>query len=81
MCELFEDNILKIEGNQTTGLEAVNIVVNLQRKIQNLLETKFISIDAEEELQRIAEMDPGFNEEDAVDNIAVQIYGNSSNFS
>lgn len=53
LCELFESAIRMIEGNQTSGIEALKTVENLQAKIQNVIRSKFISIEAEEELNSV----------------------------
>lgn len=56
-CELFEKAILKIEGNNVTGYEAAKIVENLRCKLQSQIDAKFISLDAEEELNGVIEYD------------------------
>lgn len=79
LCEVFENAILKIEGNQTTGYEAVKIVDELCKTLETTIALKFMSIDAENEVRNIAELDPSFDETDIFDKTIQPIYGKSSN--
>lgn len=75
MCELFEQSILKIEGNQTCGHEAVKIVAGLYGSLETTISMKYMSLDAETELKRIKELDPTFDETDVFERILHPIYG------
>lgn len=81
LCEIFENAILKIEGNQTTGVEAVKIVDDLKRTLETTIAIKFLSLDTEKEVRNIAQLDPTFDETDVFDRYVYPIYGKSLNYS
>lgn len=74
LCETFEDAILKIEGNQTTGYEAMKTVDSVYRTLETILAVDFMPIDAEDELRKICQLDPYFDETSVFDTIR-PIYG------
>lgn len=74
ISELFEDAILKIEGNQTSGYEAVKIVDDVYNALETIIGVQFMSIDAQNEIQKIKEMDPNFDDKSTFD-IIRPIYG------
>lgn len=78
LCELFESAIRKIEGNQTTGFEAVKTIQNLTEQIQNVIESKFISIQAEEELKHVLRNSEDMDEQTIFETIINPLYGEYS---
>lgn len=62
LCATFEDAILKIEGNDVCGNEAVKIIQDLQNKLLKQIDASFISIDAEEALRDICQTNPNVDE-------------------
>lgn len=73
LCEVFEQAILKIEGNEICGNEAVKIVQDLQNKLQKQIDASYISIEAEKAVREICEMDSTI-EKDSFKNIAISLY-------
>lgn len=63
-----------IEGNQTSGYEAVKIVDSMYNALETIVAVEFLSVDAEREVQRITRLDPNFDETSVFD-IIRQIYG------
>lgn len=74
LCELFEDAILKIEGNEICGNEAVKIIQDLQRKLQKQVDAKYISIEAEQALDDAYEIDSDVDKVDLSENTAQPLY-------
>lgn len=73
ICELFEDAILKIEGDQISGYEGIKIVENLQIKLRGCIEKRFIGIEAEQEVINMKV--PGIDKATVFDDIVHPIYG------
>lgn len=71
LCSMFEDAILKIEGSNICGNEAIKIVLDLQIKLQKQIDSMYISIDAQ---QALRDTDPNVDETDSVENIALPLY-------
>lgn len=74
LCQIFEGAILKIEGNETSGCEAVKIVDSVYNALETIIGVEFISIEAAQEVKQIAYFDPGFDETSVFD-IIRPIYG------
>lgn len=74
LCEIFEDAILKIEGDEMCGNEAVKIVQDLQKKLQNQTESLYISIEAEQALHDVSRSDPTFAETDPLQYTVPSLY-------
>lgn len=55
LCAMFEDAVLKIEGNNICGNEAIKIVKNVQSKLESQINGSFISIDAEQALREVCQ--------------------------
>lgn len=77
LCEVFEEAILKIEGNQTSGYEAVKIVDSVYHALETIIAVEFVSVDAEREVRQIKQLDPNFDET-SVFEIIRPIYGNEN---
>lgn len=75
LCELFESAIKMIEGNEIAGFEAVKTVEDLQQKMQNVIDSSFLSFDAQEEFERISEVDPDIDQQTTFDTIIKPLYG------
>lgn len=75
ICEMFEEAILMIEGNDISGYEAIKVVKNIQMKLQGCIDESFMSIEAERELVNIRKFDPNFDETAPFDDIVRPIYG------
>lgn len=75
LCESFEEAILRIEGNQTCGHEAIKIVADLCLSLETTISLEHISLDAEEELQKITQLDAEFDETGIFDRTVHPIYG------
>lgn len=75
LCEVFEGAIIKMEGNETTGNEAVKIVDGVYNTLETIISVEFISVEAGVEINRIKQLDPDFNETIVFDVIR-PIYGN-----
>lgn len=74
LCEMFEIAILKIEGDAITGNEAVKIVKDIQTKLNNQIDSTFITIEAEEALREVAQSDPTFDETDSMNRTVLPLY-------
>lgn len=68
LCELFEDAIVKIEGNET-GFEANRIVDGLYRTLETTILMEFFSLDAEKELENIKKIDGNVTKKNVFDEI------------
>lgn len=75
LCAVFEETILKIEGNTICAYEAVFQVNLLCQKIKEYIDLKYIPIEAEEELEVLSRIDDEFDKDAAIDNIVVSLYG------
>lgn len=75
LCELFEAAILKIEGNQTCGHEAVKIVDDLYRSLETTVSMEFLSLQAEKEVKNIRQFNPTFDETGVFEKFVRPIYG------
>lgn len=75
LCELFEDTIRKIEGEEITGYEAVKIVDDLYRTLETTISMEFFSLDAEKELGNIMKVDRTVTKKNTFDDILRPIYG------
>lgn len=75
LCEVFEDAIVKIEGNEITGYEAVRIVDGLYRTLETTISMEFFSLDAEKELENIMKIDENITKKTVFDEILRPIYG------
>lgn len=75
LCDIFEEAILKIEGNETTGYEAVKIVENLYLSLETTISMEFLSLDAEKEVKNIRQFDPTFDETGVFGKFVQPIYG------
>lgn len=69
LCEVFEDAIVKIEGNEITGYEAVRIVDGLYRTLETTISMEFFSLDAEKELENIMKIDENITKKTVFDEI------------
>lgn len=74
LCAMFEDAILKIEGNDVCGNEAIKIIQDLQNKLMKQIDASFISIDAEQALREICQNDPNVDETGSIENIVLPLY-------
>lgn len=74
LCAMFEDAILKIEGNDVCGNEAIKIVQDLQNKLRKQIDSTFISIDVELAVREMCQTDPNVDETDLIENIAMPLY-------
>lgn len=63
---MFEDAILKIEGDEICGNEAVRIINDLQKKLQNQIDLTYVSIEAEDALRELNQTDPRFADTDQI---------------
>lgn len=75
ICELFEEAIVMIEGNDICGYEAIKIVQNLQIKLHGCVEQQFMSIEAEQELSKIAQQEREYDQAAIFVDIMQPIYG------
>lgn len=75
LCEIFEEAILKIEGNETTAVQGVKIVDGLYRSLETTIAMEFLSFDAEKELENIMKTDSTINKKNIFDDILRPIYG------
>lgn len=74
LCEMFEHAILKIEGDDICGNEAIKIVENLQSQLQKQIDESFISIETERALHEASEMDLTVDEANTIERIAFPLY-------
>lgn len=74
-CDLFETAILKIEGSTVSGIEAIKIIENLRGKLQTQIDEKFISLDAEEELDALIKSKAVANKQTIIDELVQPIHG------
>lgn len=59
LCEMFEDAVLKVEGNLIFGNEALKIVDDLMNKLRELIDASFISIEVEKALSEVNQINMG----------------------
>lgn len=71
---MFEEAILKVEGNDICGNDAIKIVKDLQNELQNQIDASYISIEVEQALHELCQTDPTVDEVDLIENTACSLY-------
>lgn len=74
LCEMFEHAILKIEGDDICGNEAITIIEDLQNKLQNQIDASYVSIEVENALREACQTDSTVDETSTIKNIAFPLY-------